>query len=134
MSKRMLNPFEEVVVFGKAYSTLNVTSGTNVSVIRALVPTGGHVGHGNALTVVRNRKGHGGRRPGLEHYSKAFSIPRIKGVKGVKSADAGVKRSLALVNNPKTGNVSRVAPQTFSAPTPRINGNIPSGNRRGSAL
>jgi hypothetical protein len=67
MSKNLVNPYEEVVVFGKAYPVaLPVSSATT---IRALVPTGSHVGHGNDLKVVRNSRGHGGRRAGLEHYT-----------------------------------------------------------------
>lgn len=47
VTKSLINPFEEVIVFGKAYTVVEpIPRSTR---IRALVPTGGHVGHGNAL-------------------------------------------------------------------------------------
>lgn len=151
MSKNLVNPFEEVVAFGKAYKVALPVPGAKV--IRALVPTGGHVGHGNDLKVVR-RAARGGRnatklevyrhtprgqRPGP--FGKAFAMPgSLRSVKfGAKAKatvdpNAQVQRSLALASNPKVGNVSRVAPQRFAAPTPRINSNIPDGARAGRKL
>lgn len=51
MSKSLVNPFEEVVVFGKAYPVALPVSGSTR--LRALVPTGAHVSHDNKLTHVR---------------------------------------------------------------------------------
>ena len=60
----IINPFEELVVFGKKLP-LEPTSST---VIRALRPTGRHVSHANALTHVRGRAD-GGPATRLEHYT-----------------------------------------------------------------
>lgn len=62
----LINPFEEVVVFGKRFSVVDTTQ--NVRVIRALVPTGPHIGHGNDLKVVHGPRS-GGRKAGLERYT-----------------------------------------------------------------
>src|SRR5690242_15589057 len=68
MSKSLVNPFEEVVAFGKAYPVaLPVPRATRV---RALLPTGGHVSHANDLKVIR-RNGKGGPATKLERYAKA---------------------------------------------------------------
>lgn len=167
MSKNLVNPFEEVVVFGKAYPVALPVPGART--VRALVPTGRHVGHANDLKVVR-RSGSGGRSTKLEIYrhsprglrqgpfgkgagfmdagkykrSERFLTSAIFGRNSDKVVTASgsaarknraqVQNGLALVNNPKVGNVSRVAPQRFSAPTPKINSNIPDGARRGNKL
>lgn len=98
-SKNLVNPYEEVVVFGKAYPVaLPVPRSTT---IRALVPTGSHVGHGNALVHVRNSKGGGGRATKLERYtgsstkksSKDISPVAKKGFEG-RSITAGLNRSI----------------------------------------
>lgn len=63
----LVNPFEEVVVFGKAYPVAwPVQSASSVA---ALVPTGRHVGHGNDLTHIR-RKRTGGSRTKVERFTK----------------------------------------------------------------
>lgn len=61
----LVNPFEEVVVFGKALP-LDPVSSTR---LRALVPTGKHIGHGNALTHVHNSGGKGGKATRLQRYT-----------------------------------------------------------------
>lgn len=65
----LVNPFEQVVVFGKAYSTQSVLHGTNVVTLRSLVPTGKHVGTGNNLVHASGPK-KGGPATKLEHYRK----------------------------------------------------------------
>ena len=47
MSKALINPFEDVVVFGKAYKTSFFPQSSSRAA--ALVPTGKHLGHGNRL-------------------------------------------------------------------------------------
>lgn len=58
----LINPFEP---FGKA----DTVPPQHATILRALVKTGANLGHGLDLTVVRH-SGHGGRRPGLEHYGR----------------------------------------------------------------
>ena len=53
VEKTLINPFEETVVFGKAYPIAWPPQGETV--IRALVPTGRHVSHANKLTHVKGR-------------------------------------------------------------------------------
>jgi hypothetical protein len=57
----LINPFEP---FGKA-ATWPPQSSTR---LRALVPTGAHVGHANDLSVTHNSRGGGGRATALEVY------------------------------------------------------------------
>lgn len=59
----LINPFEEPMSFGKAATTPPQSSTT----IRALVPTGRHVGHGQDLTHVRGPKSPASGTL-LEHY------------------------------------------------------------------
>ena len=47
VTKNLINPFEDVVVFGKAYKTSFFPQSSSRSA--ALVPTGKHLGHGNRL-------------------------------------------------------------------------------------
>ena len=105
----LINPFEEVVVFGKAHSTLETSWGTNVRVIAALVPTGRHVSHANALTHKHNSRGKGGRATRLQRYSKALTpgapARAIFGGPASKQMPAGltrrgVKRGLQLATTP----------------------------------
>lgn len=64
----MVNPFEETVVFGKAYPVAwPPPSSTR---IRALLPTGAHIGHANALHVVHSSAHSGGPATRLERYTK----------------------------------------------------------------
>jgi hypothetical protein len=62
----LVNPFEEVVVFGKAYPVAWPAQGA--SGVKALLPTGRHVAHGNDLKHVHNSRGSGGPATRLEHY------------------------------------------------------------------
>jgi hypothetical protein len=96
----LINPFEEVVVFGKAYSLLDVKHGTDVRNVAALLPTGRHVGTANALVRVTGPRS-GGPATKLERYSKA-------------SVEQGLKMIAAA---PKP---TKVAAQTFSTKTPRL--------------
>lgn len=80
----LINPFESV---SKATPFLP-TSSTR---LRALVKTGAHLGHGQDLKVVR-RSGGGGRKAGLEHYSKSVA-------RGLQM----VSRQAAPTAIPKTG-------------------------------
>ena len=105
---QLVNPFEEVVVFGKAYDLM---SGSAPVAVRALVPTGGHVGTANDLKVVR-RNGGGGPATKLEIYR------RRKSSVGKAAPRKGVANGLKLIaSQPKP---ATVAPQKFSAPTPRL--------------
>lgn len=63
----LVNPFEEVVVFGKSYPVAEPVPGATP--VKALLPTGRHVSHENALTHVHNGKGGGGPATRLERYT-----------------------------------------------------------------
>jgi len=100
-SKNLVNPYEEVVVFGKAYPVaLPVPRSTT---IRALVPTGSHVGHGNALKHVRNSKGGGGRATALERYTGSSTKKSSKDISPVAKArgfdSPGIARSLTAATH-----------------------------------
>lgn len=108
MRKSLVNPFEEVVAFGKAYPVaLPVQRAVRV---RALLPTGAHVSHVNDLHVIRH-SGHGGRRAGLEHYSKglfgraAGKMPKFMGPNQRNLGD----RALDGFFGQKPGDALRVA-------------------------
>lgn len=108
MSKNLVNPFEEVVVFGKAYPVALPVPGAKV--IRALVPTGSHVGHGNDLKVVRNGKGKGGRRAGLEHYTAKTKGHRM-GPFGKAAGGNSVANGLKMISElPKVTTVPKPPP------------------------
>ena len=62
----LINPFEETVVFGKAYRT--PADATSSRVVPALRPTGRHLGHGLDLKHVTNSGGGGGPATRLERY------------------------------------------------------------------
>ena len=89
MSKNWINPFEEVVVFGKAYT---VVSETNVRYTGSLVHTGKHVGHGQRLTEVKNSSGGGGKATKLERYAGGHSSQRV-GPFGKSLSFSGLKRA-----------------------------------------
>lgn len=117
----IINPFEELVVFGKKLP-LEPQSST---VIAALRPTGRHLGHGGDLTHVRG-KASGGKQPQIERYTTSpkglhegpfkgsVKQPRtrllaVRGSgKGFRTGPfgkalppgqaAGVKRSLGIIN------------------------------------
>lgn len=85
----LVNPFESV---SKAQSFLPQTS----TRLRALVRTGGHLGHGQDLKVVR-RSGGGGRKAGLEHYGRRVA-------KGSAAEGLGMVARMAPPSSvPKTG-------------------------------
>ena len=142
MSKSLdlVNPFEEVVAFGKAYP-LNTVSGTNVRRIRALVPTGRHVGRANALTHVTNSSGGGGRNATrLERYTtkprgqRSGPFGKAAGFGGAAS-----RQFAAGVSKPSVKNGIRMIQdmpklKTLPAAATRRNSNIPDGARRGSSL
>lgn len=69
----LINPFEEVVVFGKAYPVAwPVASATQ---LKALVPTGKHVGHGLRLSHTRIAGG-GGKATRLERYTRGKKVSK----------------------------------------------------------
>lgn len=142
MSKNLVNPFEEVVVFGKAYPVaLPVPSSTT---IRALVPTGGHVGHGNDLKVVRNRKGKGGRATKLEHYrgghAKQGMGPFGKAALPLPNPGGpSVANGLSMIANQAKPSRVPMAGQTpkrvrVARARMKVNSNIPDGARQGRSL
>ena len=118
MSKSLVNPFEEVVAFGKAYPVaLPVARAVRV---RALLPTGGHVSHANDLKVYRGRRS-GGPATKLEHYSKGDIQTGLKmaaGAKGVMPlrTPGGLKPTGALTSRLK------------------VNSKIPDAGRRGNRI
>lgn len=112
----LVNPFTEQVIFGKAFPR-NVTSGTNVRVLRALVPTGRHVGHAQDLKHVSGPRS-GGRAHALERYrgSHAGGVGKAlafapTGMAAKASTGNGVKRGLGLIAAiPKPKKVPVAAP------------------------
>lgn len=123
----LVNPFEEVVVFGKAHH-LASSFGTDVRVLRALVPTGGHVADANRLTHVSGPNS-GGPATALERYTRGRvgkasvgeglkmigNIPKPKGVPHMGPQMPGATKY------PKSFPMARgVRAQTFAAPTPRL--------------
>ena len=107
----LINPFEDVVVFGKAYR--NVWPVESAQTIAAIVPTGRHVSHANDLSVTRNSRGGGGRATRLEVYrgkkrglrqgpfGKGLDAdPFAKGLFGGGKKAAQVKRGLEMATRP----------------------------------
>jgi len=140
MSKNLVNPFEEVVAFGKAYKVaLPVPGATR---IRALVPTGGHVGHGNALTHVRHGSGGGRNATKLEVYRHTpkgqRSGPFGKAAAFSETGATGVQRGLGLIAGMAAPKRVPVAPKTplrvRVARGKMRNSNIPDGARSGRKL
>lgn len=101
----LVNPFESV---SKAQSFLPQTS----TRLRALVKTGGHLGHGQDLKVVR-RSGGGGRKAGLEHYSK--SVGRGLGMISRMAPPSSVPATGRTASRVVRGNMKRAA---SGGPTP----------------
>lgn len=124
----LLNPFEERVLFGKAYP-LAPEFGSNVRVLRALVPTGRNLGHGLDLKHVSGPRS-GGPATRLERYrgkhtggvGKAFGLTRAG--KQAKGAANAVRQ---IQTQPKA---TKVAAQSFAAPTPKLFGNSGSKGSR----
>lgn len=92
MSKNLINPFEEVVVFGKAYPVVGVT---NVRSGSPKTHTGRGVGHGQRLTDIKNSKGKGGRTK-LERYKGGHASGRV-GPFGKALTTNGVPNALKLI-------------------------------------
>ena len=107
----LINPFEEQVILGKAYPR-DPTFGSDVRVLRALTPTGRHVGDALALHHTHNPHGGGGPATKLERYRGKKSR--------VGKASGGVKRSLELIA--QTPKPTKVAAQSFAAATPKATG------------
>jgi hypothetical protein len=149
MSKSLINPFEEVVVFGKAYPVaLPVAHSTK---IRALVPTGAHVGHGNKLVVVhgggpkitrqqlQTYHGHG---RGLSEGPFGKSLFPFDGAQSSPSAGSGggLGDSTNSATSPgKPGEPKKpLKPTAVKGPTsPRRsipNSNIPDASSKGSRI
>jgi len=134
-SKALINPFEQVVVFGKAYDVSFFPQSSTR--IRALVPTGAHVGHGQKLghyrgkntsprtNVLRHYTGHGkGLRQGP--FSKELS-PLLRSLTSTPAA-----RAHAAKIGPGAKEISRQfgkKPKRFG-----LNSNNPSGPNKGSRL
>jgi hypothetical protein len=74
----LVDPFSEVVVFGKAVGRSGdgkyrvVWPPASATSLRSLVPTGRHVGTANNLVHVHGVKTKGRNANSLEHYSKAY--------------------------------------------------------------
>lgn len=96
----IINPFEEIVVFGKKLP-LEPMSSTR---IRALKPTGKHLGHGLDLTHVRGRAS-GGRATKLERYT---TTP--KGLRQGPFSGSSLKNGSKLVEVKGSGKGYRTGP------------------------
>lgn len=135
MSKSFVNPFEEVVAFGKAYPR-SVVHGTDVQRVRALVPTGRNVGHANALTHVKRKAKVSGRATRLERYTGGGISQRV-GPFG-KAAGASVENGLkqiAAIPRPKSVPAAPTNPLRVRVAQGKMrNSNIPDGARKGSKL
>ena len=123
MRKSLVNPFEEVVAFGKAYPVaLPVQRAVRV---RALLPTGAHVSHANKLVVVR-RNGKGGPATKLERYAKGdFSKGSV--ANGLKMA-AGAKGVMPIRTS------AGLKPEGPLARRLTPNSKIPDAGRRGRRI
>lgn len=148
MSKNLVNPFEEAVVFGKAYPV--AVPAQRAVVLRALVPTGKHVGHGQALERYTGKKS-GGRKAGVEHYRSKGKRSSVHRAGGFGKAAPSVQNGLRMIQQtPKgtlpTGRGPATSPSPRIQPRPsvknglrmvrdmKVNSNIPDGARRGSRL
>jgi hypothetical protein len=85
MALNLVDPFAEVVVFGKAYPVAWPPPGATS--VKALLPTGRHVSHANALLHVRNSRGGGGKATRLEHYTGKKSGGRATSLVHVKKSE-----------------------------------------------
>jgi len=139
VAKSLINPFTEVVVFGKALP-LDPQAST---VIRALVPTGRHIGHGNDLVRGTGRR-KGGPATRLELYRgstpalrtgpfgksdvlKAFGAPKTaRRVQMIWESPAFKEN-----NGRRALGVSRLRGRVVAN---EINSKIPSGARKGKRL
>jgi hypothetical protein len=107
MSKNLINPFEEVVVFGKAYPAVYPFSAAKS--IGALHPTGSHVGHGNKLVHITG-KATSPQGTGLRRYTTKPT--------GLRVGPFGKADSYSVPRNLRRG----------------PNSNIPDGSRRGQRI
>lgn len=96
----LINPFEPV---GKAQSFLPQTS----TRLRALVKTGGHLGHGLDLKVVRH-SGNGGKKAGLERFGKG-SVERGLGMVAAMKPPTSVPKTGKTASRVVRGNMLRSA-------------------------
>lgn len=130
----LIDPTEETVVFGKAYPVAWPPPGSTP--LRALVPTGAHVGHGNALKVVHNRRGGGGRASRLERYTGKGGL---KSVGPYGKVGKSVADGLAMVAaTPRATKVAQAKGTPLSLRLKRgraaRNGSIPDGASSGRNL
>lgn len=96
----IINPFEEIVVFGKRLP-MEPQSSTR---LRALKPTGKHLGHGLDLTHVRGRAS-GGRATKLERYTTS-----PKGLRQGPFSGSSLKNGSKLLEVKGTGKGYRTGP------------------------
>jgi hypothetical protein len=101
MALILVDPFAEVVVFGKAYPVAWPPPGATS--VKALLPTGRHVSHANALLHVRNSRGGGGKATRLEHYTGKKSGGRATSLVHVKKGVSEDPFEKGLVRNFKAG-------------------------------
>jgi hypothetical protein len=100
----LVNPFEEIVVFGKAHSYDLMYGGPPRAVTITRRP--GTRGTGLRLKHVHNSAGKGGPATRLQHYSKAFNPRDMFGGPASRQMPGhlrrrGVARGLALASNAK---------------------------------
>ncbi|HEY5787496.1 MAG TPA: hypothetical protein VIT65_22250 [Microlunatus sp.] len=86
----LVDPFAEVVVFGKAYPVAWPPS--SAKSVKALVPTGRHVSHANALHHTRNSGGGGGKATRLERYTGKKSGGKATSLLHVSKLEPGPRR------------------------------------------
>ncbi len=131
MSLDLINPFEEMVIVGKRYKVAVPVPSSHV--IPARTPIGSHVSHANALKVVRNSKGGGGKATRLERYTARSSggkkgvhvkkdlgddpdHPTIKAPKGsYSSTDAPLKSGAKFLTKKKVGIGAGIVGGTLAA-------------------
>lgn len=140
MSKNLIDPFSEVVAFGKAYPVAVPVPGSVH--IATLIPTGRHVGSANNLLRVRNSGGGGGPATALERYTTKVKGhrqgPFSKGSVANGLRMAASQKGVIPVKNPNaitpTG-LGTLGSRTFPAKLRRAaNSNIPDGARAGRRL
>ena len=126
----LINPFEETVVFGKAYPVAWPVE--RAQTLAALVPTGRHVSHANALSVTRNPRGGGGRATRLERYGRR-KVSKGSVAQGLSMA-GGAKGVMPLRNPAGTAAPGGALTRALKRRNVPVNSSLPTASKSGSRL
>lgn len=120
VGKNLINPFEEVVVFGKAYSVVKADGMPESTHVRSGSPKthiGRHVGHGQKLGHFVNSKGGGGKKSGLERYTGKHASQRVGPFHG-KHLNMHTKFGKAFMTHIPGQNLNRIKSAKTMMPKP----------------